>query len=202
MSKSTHFAIILVVAVAALTTSRMGGTADTAPLMAPEASNPGACPPEVRQAKKCERWYELNEKSSPDACAAARLSGEKCGRWYSVGAPAAPAPEVIVLRGINFDTAKADIKPESVPILESNLRGLQKKHGHITIEGHTDARGSDAYNQKLSEARANSVMNWFANHGINSDRMSAVGRGESTPVADNSTQDGMYQNRRIELHLQ
>jgi outer membrane protein OmpA-like peptidoglycan-associated protein len=201
--KNSRLAVAAVAILASLAASRMAQAADPAPLMAPEASSPGACPAEVRQAKKCARWYELNEKSSPDACKAARLSGEKCQRWYSVGAPAPKVKEeVIVLRGINFDTAKADIKPESVPILEKNVSALQKKKGHITIEGHTDARGSDAYNQKLSEARANSVLNWFANHGIDRNRMSAVGRGESSPVADNTTQDGWYQNRRIELHLQ
>jgi outer membrane protein OmpA-like peptidoglycan-associated protein len=202
--KNSRLAVAAVAILASLAASRMAQSAEPMPLMAPEASSPGACPAEVRQAKKCARWYELNEKSSPDACKAARLSGEKCQRWYSVGAPAPKAvrEEVIVLRGINFDTAKADIKPESVPILEKNVSALQKKRGHITIEGHTDARGSDAYNQKLSEARANSVMSWFAAHGVERDRMSAVGRGESSPVADNTTQDGMYQNRRIELHLQ
>src|SRR5262245_4181111 len=205
--KKSRLVVALVVAFAAmmsLSVSRTGHSAEPMPLMAPEASNPAACSAEQRQAKKCIRWYELNEKPSPDACKAARLSGEKCGRWYSVGAPA-PKPmkeEVIVLRGINFDTAKADIKPESVPILEKNVTALQKKsNAHITIEGHTDARGSDAYNQRLSEARANSVMNWFAQHGIDRGRMSAVGKGETEPVADNKTAEGMYQNRRIELHL-
>jgi len=203
--KNSRLAVALVALLASMAASRMGHSAQPMPLMAPEASSPGACPAEVRQAKKCARWYELNEKSSPDACKAARLSGEKCQRWYSVGAPAPKAvrEEVIVLRGINFDTAKADIKPESVPILEKNVAGLQKRSkAHITVEGHTDARGSDAYNQGLSERRANSVMNWFAAHGIDRGRMSAVGKGESTPVADNTSADGMYQNRRIELHLQ
>ncbi|HSA59262.1 MAG TPA: OmpA family protein [bacterium] len=203
--KNSRLAVAVVAILASLAASRMAQAAEPMPLMAPEASSPGACPAEVRQAKKCARWYELNEKSSPDACKASRLSGEKCQRWYSVGAPAPKAAreEVIVLRGINFDTAKADIKPESVPILEKNVSALQRRpKAHITVEGHTDSRGSDAYNQKLSEARANSVLNWFAAHGIERERMSAVGRGESSPVADNTTQDGMYQNRRIELHLQ
>jgi len=203
--KKSRLAVALVVALTSMAASRMGHTAQPMPLMAPEASSPAACSAEQRQAKKCIRWYNLNEKSSPDACKAARLSGEKCGRWYSVGAPA-PKPvkeEVIVLRGINFDTGKADIKPESVPILEKNVSALQKRSkSHITIEGHTDARGSDASNQALSERRANSVMNWFAAHGIDRDRMSAVGKGEGSPVADNKTAEGMYQNRRIELHLQ
>lgn len=196
-------AIATITMMVTMAASHTAQSAEPMPLMAPEASSPGACPADVRQAKKCARWYELNEKSSPDACKAARLSGEKCQRWYSVGAPAPKVTEeVIVLRGINFDTAKADIKPESVPILEKNVSALQKKRGEIVIEGHTDFRGTDAYNQKLSEARANSVLNWFAAHGIDRSRMSAVGRGESSPVADNSTQDGMYQNRRIELHIQ
>lgn len=202
--KKSRLAVAFVALLASMAASRMGQTAQPMPLMAPEVSSPAACPAELKQAKKCMRWYELNEKASPDACKAARLSGEKCQRWYSVGAPA-PKPvkeEVIVLRGINFDTGKADIKPESVSILEKNVTALQKRKGHITIEGHTDARGSDASNQALSERRANSVMNWFAAHGIDRGRMSAVGKGEGSPVADNKTAEGMYQNRRIELHVQ
>lgn len=170
-----------------------------AEIRAPEVSGPAACSAETSQRKDCSRWYNLSEKSNPDACQGARMSGEKCGRWYSVGAP---APVVIVLRGINFDTAKSNIRAESIPILESNVKGLQQKsRSRITIEGHTDARGSDAYNQGLSEARANSVLNWFAAHGIERNRMSAVGKGESQPTGSNSTEEGMYQNRRIELHL-
>ncbi|HEX5036616.1 MAG TPA: OmpA family protein [bacterium] len=203
--KNSRLAVAFAAAILALAASRTGATAEKPmPLMAPEASAPAACNAENKQAKKCMRWYELNEKASPDACKAARLSGEKCGRWYSVGAPAPKIKEeVIVLRGINFDTAKADIKPESVPILEKNVANLNKRpKTHITIEGHTDARGSDTYNQGLSERRANSVLNWFAAHGVDRDRMSAVGKGESMPVADNKTADGMYQNRRIEIHMQ
>lgn len=192
--KASHIAALAAVLMAvAIAPSVSAG------ITAPEAGSPGACPPEMRQNKECARWYQLNEKEQPDACTPRRMSGEKCGRWYSVGAP---APVVIVLRGINFDTAKADIKPDSVPILEKNVKGLQAKpRAQIVIEGHTDSRGGDAYNQGLSEARANSVLNWFSQHGIERNRMSAVGKGESSPVADNTTQEGMYQNRRIELHL-
>lgn len=201
--KNVRIIAMAIVALSALSLSTVV-RAERSVLRAPEASGPAACSAENSQGKKCSRWYNLDEKANPDACKAARLSGEKCNRWYSIGAPApAPKEEVIVLRGINFETGKADIRSESIPILESNVKGLQKKsHAHITIEGHTDARGSDASNQKLSEARANSVLTWLAGHGIDRDRMTAVGKGESIPVASNTTEEGMFQNRRIELHLQ
>ncbi len=197
-----RYVAVLIAAISALTFVSVA-RAEKSVLRAPEASEAAACAAAKSQGKKCNRWYNLDEKASPDACVTAKQHGTKCSRWYSVGAPApAPKEEVIVLRGINFDTAKADIKPESIPILESNVKGLQKRpHSHITIEGHTDSRGGAAYNQRLSEARANSVLNWFADHGIDRGRMNAVGRGFSMPVADNKTAEGQYQNRRIELHI-
>lgn len=195
--------LMTVIAVSAVLSVAASAKAEISKLKASEAASPAACSAENAQAKKCSRWYNVEEKAQPDACVTAKQAGGKCSRWYSVGAPApAPKEEVIVLRGINFDTGKADIRSDSIPILENNVKGLQKKSkSHITIEGHTDARGSDASNQKLSEARANSVLNWFASHGVDRGRMSAVGKGESQPVASNNTEEGMFQNRRIELHL-
>src|SRR5262245_61462384 len=128
--KNSRLAVVVASAILALAASDTGAAVQQRPmpLMVPQASSPAACAAEARQARRCGRWYVLNEQANPDACRARRISGERCGRWYSVGAPA-PKPvkeEVIVLRGINFDTSKADIKPESVPILEKNITNLQK----------------------------------------------------------------------------
>jgi len=71
----------------------------------------------------------------------------------------------------------------------------------VEIAGHTDARGSDAYNSKLSNQRAQSVMNYLTERGIAADRMSAKGYGESEPVADNETDEGRELNRRVELKI-
>lgn len=74
------------------------------------------------------------------------------------------------------------------------------RRGHFVVEGHTDSKGSDAYNQKLSEQRAQAVKAWLVDNGIDADRLSAIGRGESRPVADNGTAEGRAKNRRVELH--
>src|SRR3546814_10773362 len=66
---------------------------------------------------------------------------------------------------------------------------------------HTDSKGSDDYNQKLSESRAQSVMQYLGEHGVAADRMTAVGRGETQPIADNDSDEGRELNRRVELRL-
>jgi len=113
--------------------------------------------------------------------------------------PPPPPPKRIVMHGIKFDTASAAIKSESYPILEENLAGLEETNRPIVIEGHTDSRGTDAYNQKLSEQRAQSVKSFFVERGIDSSRITAVGMGEGNPIATNNTDYGRAQNRRIEI---
>ncbi len=110
--------------------------------------------------------------------------------------------EVIILRGINFDFDKYDIKPEAKAILDSGVEIL-KKHPEIkiVIEGHTDSIGSEAYNQKLSEKRAKAVYDYFVKKGISPDRMKTVGYGETRPKADNSTEEGRAINRRVEIKV-
>lgn len=69
----------------------------------------------------------------------------------------------------------------------------------ITVIGHTDSKGTDAYNQTLSEKRANSVINYLRSRSITSSRLTAKGMGESDPIASNDTEDGRSQNRRVEF---
>lgn len=116
--------------------------------------------------------------------------------------PPAPVKKRLVLRGVNFDFNKYNIRPQDVPILEEAVRTL-KSEGNPTVIaiGHTDNVGTDAYNQKLSVKRADSVRNWLVEHGIPRDRIVAEGRGESDPVASNDTADGRAQNRRVELKI-
>jgi len=110
--------------------------------------------------------------------------------------------DVIILRGINFDFDKADIKPEWKPVLDEGAAVLAKNPQiRIIIEGHTCAIGTDAYNQKLSERRAQSVFNYFVSKGISASRMKTVGYGESKPKADNTTEEGRRMNRRVEIKV-
>ncbi len=103
---------------------------------------------------------------------------------------------------ITFDTAKSDLKSQFHPVLNSLATTLvQYDQTKIKIAGHTDSRGGDHYNQTLSQQRANSVKNFLSGRGVNYGRMYSHGYGESRPVADNSTQSGMAQNRRVEITL-
>ena len=72
---------------------------------------------------------------------------------------------------------------------------------NINIYGHTDSKGTDAYNMTLSEKRANSVVNYLASHGVKKNRMFAKGMGESDPVATNKTEAGRAENRRVEFAI-
>ncbi|WP_287812486.1 OmpA family protein, partial [Pseudomonas sp.] len=71
----------------------------------------------------------------------------------------------------------------------------------IKVVGNTDSKGSDAYNQKLSERRADSVAQFLISQGIPAGKVTSEGDGERKPVADNSTDEGRAQNRRVELHI-
>ncbi len=148
----------------------------------------------VAQASVATAVTEIPEDPAPDACALAEREGKECKRWYQRG-------EVIVLQGVRFDTGSARIKPVSASILDRNIAKLKRAKRSVRVEGHTDAVGGDAYNQRLSEARANAVMEYFRDKGVNTQSMSAVGYGEARPVASNDTAQGRAQNRRIELHL-
>ena len=104
------------------------------------------------------------------------------------------------LYGILFDTDSARIRPESLPTLDEVVRLLAGEPGwSLTIEGHTDATGTPAHNQTLSEQRAASVRDYLVSRGAASSRLNSVGFGQSKPVADNATELGRAQNRRVEL---
>jgi outer membrane protein OmpA-like peptidoglycan-associated protein len=107
---------------------------------------------------------------------------------------------VIELEGVYFDFDKATIKPEGMAVLDQAAALLQK-HERVVVEvaGHTDSVGSDAYNQGLSERRANSVKDYLTSKGVTATRLTARGYGEAQPVASNDTDEGRAENRRVEL---
>jgi len=119
--------------------------------------------------------------------------------------PVPPAPvkkERIVLRGINFDFDKSNIKPEFQPVLDEAAAILAKNVNiSVVIEGHTDSVGTEAYNQKLSERRADSVKKYLVGKGIASSRLETVGYGELHPIASNDTAEGRAMNRRVEFKV-
>jgi len=115
-------------------------------------------------------------------------------------APAPMPPQKLVLEGVNFDFDKATLRQEDIAIIDKDVTGLDKwRNVNIEVAGHTDSRGSDKYNMKLSQRRAEAVRNYLISKGIAADRLTAKGYGESQPVADNATDEGRFKNRRVEL---
>jgi OOP family OmpA-OmpF porin len=105
-----------------------------------------------------------------------------------------------VLAGVTFDTGKWDVKTEFYPTLNEVVAILQEnKSLRLSVEGHTDNRGSAQLNQDLSEKRAKSVMDYLVSSGIDASRLSSRGYGFSQPAATNDTAAGRQLNRRVEL---
>ena len=110
--------------------------------------------------------------------------------------------KIEITHSIHFKLGSAIILPASYPILD-DVAALLKYNPdiHVKIEGYTDNIGSPAYNKMLSQKRAESVMNYLIEHGISSERLTAVGFGEEFPIASNSTSAGRAKNRRVEFKI-
>ena len=101
---------------------------------------------------------------------------------------------------INFETGKSEIKEDSKLIVAQIVEMLKQNPDlKVSVEGHTDNVGSDKSNQTLSENRAKSVMNALISGGIDKSRLSSEGWGAVKPVGDNSTEEGRFKNRRVEI---
>lgn len=99
-----------------------------------------------------------------------------------------------------FDFGKSVLKARSVKLFDEITELLRAyKKNNIIIEGHTDSIGTHIFNKRLSKARARAVLEYLKDNGINEDRISVVGQGESNPIADNSTAQGRTENRRVEI---
>jgi OmpA-OmpF porin, OOP family len=110
--------------------------------------------------------------------------------------------QVVTLEGVNFEYDSARLTSDSLATLSNVADTLQGQPSmEVEIAGHCSSEGSDAYNQRLSEHRADSVRNYLASKGVSSRRMRAVGYGESQPVASNDTESGRMQNRRVEFRI-
>jgi OmpA-OmpF porin, OOP family len=109
---------------------------------------------------------------------------------------------IAVLENIFFDHDKYELKPKSLTELEKVERFLlENPNIRVEIGGHTDNSGSVTYNMQLSQKRAMAVFEYLIGKGIPAKRLTAKGYGPNNPVADNSTEEGMQQNRRIEFKL-
>jgi outer membrane protein OmpA-like peptidoglycan-associated protein len=117
--------------------------------------------------------------------------------------PPPPAPKVIdrLTLHVNFDFDKATIRSADTAELQKAIDFVKKYQGYkVSIEGHTDNIGSEQYNQRLSERRAAAVKEHLLKHGVaDGARLKTKGYGKSKPIADNSTEKGRFENRRVEI---
>jgi OOP family OmpA-OmpF porin len=106
----------------------------------------------------------------------------------------------IVVNGIRFDVGKSTLKPESMGSI-NEIYTLMKENPDLkfSVEGHTDSQGDDTFNMKLSQERAETVMNTLIKLGISASRLTAKGWGESKPIANNASPEDMANNRRVEF---
>jgi outer membrane protein OmpA-like peptidoglycan-associated protein len=103
---------------------------------------------------------------------------------------------------VTFATNSADLSPAFFGVLNSVGKVLAKyEQTVVEVAGHTDSTGSDAYNQGLSERRANSVSAYLRSQGVIEQRLITLGMGETRPIADNSTESGRQANRRVEITM-
>lgn len=107
---------------------------------------------------------------------------------------------VLTLSDVLFDTDEAELKPGAGSAIAQLAELLDEyPERRLRIEGHTDSRGSDAYNRQLSRERAAAIADALTSRGINRNRLETVGMGEAYPVATNETAAGRQQNRRVEI---
>lgn len=112
------------------------------------------------------------------------------------------AGDAIVLRGVNFEVNSARLTANAKVLLDGVSDALLAQPGiKAEIGGYTSSEGSDSHNQKLSERRATSVMEYLVGRGVTADRLSNKGYGEASPVADNEAESGRELNRRVELRV-
>lgn len=111
--------------------------------------------------------------------------------------------EIKLKEKVEFETDSATLLPVSTPLLDEVV-SVMKEHPeieHVRVGGHTDSKGDKAHNMKLSDDRAASVKQYLVDHGVAADRLASKGYGETRPIADNKTEEGRAQNRRVEIHI-
>jgi OOP family OmpA-OmpF porin len=135
----------------------------------------------------------------PAAAAAAATAAPKAA---APAAPAAAAAKVTYAADAFFDFNKSVLKPEGKAKLDDLVGKVKGINLEVIIAvGHTDAVGSDAYNQKLSVARSEAVKAYLVSKGVEKNRVYTEGKGEKQPVADNKTKEGQAKNRRVEIEV-
>ena len=158
------------------------------------------CPATPRGAAVDVNGCELDDDgdgvvNSKDACPDSKPGAKVDSRGCELA-------DVIVLEGVNFETASANLTEDSKGILD-DMAATLRKYATMVVEvaGHTDSRGAVAYNRRLSEQRAQSVRDYLVLQGVGADNLRVKGYGPDQPIADNATAEGRAQNRRVELKI-
>ena len=130
------------------------------------------------------------------------LEAATAGTGATVAQTADNQLRLTVPNDISFDVGRANIRPELMPILDQFALGMGQQPGlEVRIIGHTDSTGSDAINNPLSLARAQSARDYLVARGVDGRRISTEGRGAREPIADNASEAGRARNRRIDIFL-
>jgi outer membrane protein W/outer membrane protein OmpA-like peptidoglycan-associated protein len=160
------------------------------PAPEPVAEEPPPPPPPPPPPEKCGDSDNDGVCDTDDKCPATP-AGTRVDR---VGCPLSQTLKVL------FDFDSAELRPESITELERLVKFMSDvPFATALIEGHTDSVGADAYNLALSDRRAKSVFDYLTSRGVDPARLKSVGKGESEAVADNSTEEGRQENRRVLL---
>ncbi len=164
------------------------------------ADSQDSCPTSPAGAKVNAQGCEIDSDSdgvidSQDRCPNSKANAK-------VDSNGCEIPEVIILKGVNFETSSDRLTSNSIGILNGVADTLSHR-SEIAIEvgGYTDNRGAAAANQKLSQKRAQAVANYLMSRGVKAQQLTAKGYGAASPIADNKTEAGRAQNRRVELHI-
>jgi outer membrane protein OmpA-like peptidoglycan-associated protein len=161
--------------------------------------NANGCPSDADQDGVCD-----GVDKCPDTQPNVRVDVTGCPIQVSVRETEMIETGMIRLQDINFDTGKATIKPESFKVLD-DVGNILVRWPQLRIEigGHTDSRGSDVTNQKLSEGRARAVLDYLTKKfpELNPNQFTTAGYGELQPIASNRSQLGMAKNRRVEFKV-
>jgi outer membrane protein OmpA-like peptidoglycan-associated protein len=162
------------------------------------------CPDEFKAVEKLKNdayevyWACRTNEAIAMANEAAKRANALCPKKV-----AAPAPKVIdrLTLHVNFDFDKATIRSADTAELQKAIGFVKTYPGYkVSIEGHTDNIGSEQYNQRLSERRAAAVKEHLLKQGVaDGARIKSAGYGKSKPIADNSTEKGRFENRRVEI---
>jgi type IX secretion system PorP/SprF family membrane protein len=159
----------------------------------------------ARETKALKRTINNLKNNEKAQSAGPDTSKRQASRQFSTAIPVSSPAQLgttFTLDKILFEYKKAELQPASEEQLDELVKYLRRNPAlHILIQGYTDSKGSDRYNQNLSEQRAKAVEDYLTNHGVTDERLQYAGYGKQYPVADNRTEEGRAMNRRVEFTI-